>query len=365
MPRPKPHIEHLPAAVHGGIDYAELKRLGVSPDEVTDFSVSVNPFGPPRGIESAIAHAVIDRYPDSRAAEVKEMLASNLGLAAGQIIVGSGSTEIIRLIATAYFGETDSVLVPQPTYGEYETACRIAGANVVNPRLAAEPDLRMNVPRLREIITELRPRGVFLCNPNNPTGEYIAADAVNSIIACGPDALVIIDEAYLAFTGAPWASLALINSGRVIIVRSMTKDFALPGLRLGYAVASEEIISVLDRVKPPWNVSAVAQAAACHVLQSDGYLGESARKLGELKLSLLAGLGDLGLEAVPSDANFFLLRVRDASGFRQALLRKGILVRNCSSFGLPHHIRLAPRTMAENRRLLDAIRGPEVMSYAR
>jgi histidinol-phosphate aminotransferase len=365
MPRPKPFIERLPVAAHGGIDYAELKLLGVSPDEITDFSVSVNPFGPPPGIESAIAGAVIDRYPDSGATGVREMLARKLGVAVGQIVVGSGSTEIIRLIATAYFGERDTVLVPQPTYSEYETACRIAGAQVLSPWLVAEPGFRLNIPGLKAIISERTPKGMFLCNPNNPTGEYISEDAVNGVVACAPDTLVIIDEAYLAFTGAPWASLELVKSGNVIIVRSMTKDFALPGLRLGYAVARDETISVLDRVKPPWNVSAVAQAAARHVLQSDGYLESCARKLGESTRSLLSGLGDLGLETVPSQANFFLVRVGDAPGFRQALLGQGILVRDCSSFGLPRHIRLAPRTTVENRKLLEAIRTPEVMSHVR
>jgi histidinol-phosphate aminotransferase len=143
----------------------------------------------------------------------------------------------------------------------------------------------------------------------------------------------------------------------------MTKDYALAGLRLGYAIAAEPIISVMKRVRPPWNVSSVAQVAGIHVLKADGYLEACGVQIKEAKEFLAKELRGLGLSLLPSQANFFLVKVGDAARFRQALLTKGILVRDCTSFGLPNYIRLAPRTMAECQRLLTVIKEIEVYRY--
>jgi histidinol-phosphate aminotransferase len=362
--RPRPNVERIPATAHGGIDYAELDALGISPDEVTDFSVSVNPFGPPPGIEEAISRAAINRYPDSESSALRDLIAEKVGLSADNVLVGSGSTELIRLVAATYFGEGDSVIIPQPTYSEYGTACLLAGAQPFKPWVVSEPGFQTHLPKMEAIIKSRAPRGLFICNPNNPTGEYLSGDPVKSVISLIPDALVVVDEAYLAFTNDPWDSTELVHSGHVVILRSMTKDYALPGLRVGYALSSPEIISTLNRVKPPWNVSSVAQVAGEFAIRANGYLEECARRLRESKEFLFAGLRSRGLDPAPSQANFFLLNVGEAARFRKALLGKGILVRDCSSFGLPGYVRLAPRTLTECRKLLDAIDSTEVLSRA-
>jgi histidinol-phosphate aminotransferase len=364
MLSPRHDIEKMAPPVHGGIDYAELKRLGMSPEDVIDFSVSVNPFGPPPGIKSAISKAAVDRYPDSDSGEVREALGKKLGLSPQQIMVGSGSTEIIRLIAAVFFEPGDLVLIPQPTYSEYETACHLVGARLAKPWMLGGKDLRLNVPGLKELIDKRRPKGLFICNPNNPTGEYLSRDALNGLLYAAHSGLVVVDEAYVAFTDDTWDSTELIETGHLIIVRSMTKDFALPGLRLGYALATKQIVSVLNRVKPPWNVSSVAQAAAAFVLQKDEYLGACAARLRESTKFLVDGLRARGLDPLPSSANFFLVKVGNAAGFKQALLPKGIIVRDCTSFGLPKYVRLAPRTIGECEKLLIALDDPEVRSHA-
>jgi histidinol-phosphate aminotransferase len=364
MLRPKGYVDRLVSPVHGGVNHAELKRLHLTPDQIIDFSVSVNPFGPPPGIDAVIRQAAIDRYPDSESTEVREVLARKFGLSADQVIVGSGSTEIIRLIATAYFGIGDLVMIPQPTYSEYETACHLVGARMLKPWMLSAPDFRLNIPRIKELVAEYRPDGLFLCNPNNPTGEYLAREPFNGLLYAAGRSLVIADEAYLAFTDEPWDATELIATGHLVVVRSMTKDFALPGLRLGYAFATRQIISGLNRVKPPWNVSAVAQAAAAHVLGQDAYVAECGQKLRVAREFLAAGLRSRGLLPVPSQANFFLVNVGNAAAFRQALLARGMLVRDCTSFGLPTYIRLAPRSIADCERLLAAIDAVEVGSHA-
>ncbi|MBI4180708.1 MAG: histidinol-phosphate transaminase [Chloroflexi bacterium] len=358
MLRPKPNIDKLISATHGGINYLELEKLGISPADILDFSVSVNPFGPPPGIKEALNQASIDRYPDSEATELEQLLAGRLNIALDNLVIGSGSTELIRLVATAYFDTDDLVIIPQPTYGEYEIACHLVGARVLKPPMLE--NFHLNLAETMSLIRRHQPRGIFLCNPNNPTGQYLSQEEVKKILSVAKDSLVVLDEAYIAFAENTWASVDLIERGNLVILRSMTKDYALAGLRLGYAVATESIISVLKRVRPPWNVSSVAQAAGVFALKADGYLDTCGMKIKEAKEFLVKELSRLGFSPLPSQANFFLVKVGDAAKFRQALLNKGILVRDCSSFGLPDYIRLAPHSIADCQKLIAAIKESEV-----
>jgi histidinol-phosphate aminotransferase len=179
------------------------------------------------------------------------------------------------------------------------------------------------------------------------------------------DSLIILDEAYIAFTDNAWPSQDMVDLGSLVILRSMTKDYALAGLRLGYAIAAESIISVLKRVRPPWNVNTPAQKAGILALSDDSYLKKCSSKIREARDFLIKELERLGLPPLPSQTNFFLVKVGDATAFRQALLKKGILVRDCTSFGLPQYIRLAPRTLPECQKLIESIKDVGVPSHAR
>lgn len=365
MLQPKPNIEKIIPATHGGINYGELVRLGISPESVLDFSVSTNPFGPPPGIAEALSHAPIVNYPDSEATELVQALASKLKVAPDNLLIGSGSTELIRLIALAYFGAEDCVLIPQPTYGDYEVACEIVGAQVLKQWMQEEANFRLDIVETVDLIRKHKPKGIFLGNPNNPTGQYLSKEEVMQILSAAKGSLVILDEAYIAFTERAWTSLDLISLGNLVILRSMTKDYALAGLRLGYAISAEPIISMLKRVRPPWNVSSLAQQAGILALKADVYLEECSLKILEAKEFLIRELKTLGLSPVPSPANFFLVKVGNAAEFRQALLKKGFLVRDCASFGLRDYIRLAPRTLPECRRLIRVIKETGVYRHAR
>ena len=362
--QPKPNISKLAPGVHGSIDYAELKRRGISPHDVIDFSVSTNPFGPSPEINEALSNISIARYPDSEAGELAEAISDKLGLSTDNVIIGSGSTELIRLVATAYFGPGDTVLVPQPTYAEYEVASTIAGAQILKQLMREKEQFQLDIAETANLIRKHQPKGIFLCNPNNPTGQYIAREEIEKIMSITQDNLIILDEAYIAFTRNGWTSLDLLSRGNLIILRSMTKDHSLAGLRLGYAVSTESIISILKRIKPPWNVSSVAHKAGVIALKSDSYLRECETKIQAAKNFLINELGQLGLSTLPSKTNFFLIKVGHAGEFRQVLLSKGILVRDCTSFGLPEYIRLAPRTLPECQRLITAIKESGVHSHA-
>ena len=363
MLQPKPAIEKLVPCTHGGIDYSELERLGISSETILDFSVSCNPFGPPPGIREALSNTSIECYPDSEASQLRHLLASRLNVAPDNLIIGSGSTELIRLLAIAYFGPKDLVLIPQPTYGEYEIACQLVDADVLKQLMRKEANFHLDIAETVDLIRKHQPKGVFLCNPNNPTGQYLAKEEVKQILSVSKDSMVILDEAYIAFTENAWTSLDLVNHGNLVILRSMTKDYALAGLRLGYAIAAGPIILVLRRVRPPWNINAVAQKAGILALNVDGYIEECGTKMQEAKSFLVQELTYLGLPPLPSQTNFFLVEVGNGAKFRQALLKRGILVRDCASFGLPNYIRLAPRTMPECHRLIAAIKDTGVCTH--
>lgn len=353
---PRPEVQNLKPARHGGPNWAEMKSRGLSPEDVLDFSVCTNPFPPPPGVRKTIATATINRYPDSAATELRQALSGKLGVPAKNILVGSGTTELIRLIALTYFGAGDSVLIPQPTYGEYEIACNIAGAKALRQVARAEDNYRLSTDETVSLVHQHRPKGIFLCQPNNPTGQYFDREEIATILSAGSDSLLVLDEAYVAFVDEAWVSLDLAQRGNVIILRSMTKDYGLTGLRLGYLVASREIVGHLRRVCPPWNVNIVAQKAGVAALGQNDYLERCQKKVRLAKDYLTKELQSLGFTVLPSRANFFLMRVGNAAGFRAELLIHGIIVRDCASFGLPEYVRIAPRTMAECRKLINAIR---------
>ncbi|MBI2979774.1 MAG: histidinol-phosphate aminotransferase family protein [Chloroflexi bacterium] len=354
--RPKPEVENLGVCSHGGLNYAELRAMGLDPTEVVDFSVCSNPFPLPSGVKKVLNTVAIDRYPDSESTDLRQCLSAKLGVAADNILVGSGATELIRLIALAYFGAGDSVLILEPTFGEYRVACQIVGAVVLSQRGREEDSFAPEIEETVSLIKRHHPRGIFICNPNSPTGQYLTRRDVEMVLDAGKDGLVILDEAYIAFVEGTWPSVDLLSRGNVVIVRSMTKDYALAGLRLGYALAHEGIISALRRVCPPWNVNVVAQQAGIIALEDVEYLERCQREIKKAGQFLKSELCRIGLKLIPSSTNFFLVKVAKAKDLRTALLRRGILVRDCTSFGLPEYIRIAARTIPECQRLVDAIR---------
>ena len=353
--RPKPEIENLEASPHGGPNLAELRAMGLAPEAVLDFSVCSNPFMPPPEVSKIFNTIAINRYPDSEATEFKQCLSENLGVPPDNLLVSSGAVELIRLIALTYFGHGDSVLILEPTFGEYKVACQIVGAEVIKQWAKEKESFAPRIEETINIIRQHHPKGVFICNPNNPTGQYLARQEIEMILDAGSDGLLILDEAYIAFVDESWSSVDLIHRGNVIVVRSMTKDYALAGLRLGYAIANQEIIAALHRVRPPWNVNIVAQKAGVAALREADYLEQCKQDISQAKQFLTSEFCRIGFTLVPSKANFFLVKVANAKAFRAALLRHGILVRDCTSFGLPECVRIAPRAMPECQKLITTI----------
>jgi len=329
--------------------------MGLTPEAVLDFSVCFDPFMPPPGVRKVFDTIAVNCYPDSEAIEFRQCLSQKLGVAPDNILVGNGAVELVRLIALTYFRPGDSILILEPTFGEYEVACQIVGAGVVKQWGREAENFAPRIEETVDLIKKHHPRGVFICNPNNPTGQYLTRQEIERILDAGRDVLFILDEAYIAFVDESWSSIDLIRRGNVVIVRSMTKDYGLAGLRLGYAIASEEIISALRRVLPPWNVNIVAQKAGVAAIMDEDYLEWCKQEIKKSREFLINELCRIGLPPLPSRTNFFLVRVGKAKAFRNALLRYGILVRDCTSFGLPEYIRIAHRVIPECRKLINTI----------
>lgn len=339
---------------HGSVGDAELRTLGLARGDVLDFSASTNPCAPSPRVWGALAAVDLGRYPDDEASELRAALAARIGLPADWLLAGNGSSELFWLLALAYLDPGDAVLVVGPTYGEYARAARMLGARVTEWRAEAANGFQPDLAAVCAVIDRLRPKLTFLCNPNNPTGVLLDRPAITRLLVATPG-LLVIDEAYAGFVESPQTVLDLIADGRCVVVRSLTKDYALAGLRLGYVVAVPAVIAALRAVRPPWSVSAAAQAAGVAALSDDAHLHRSLAEVRAAKAYLLDALPRLVLRVLPSAANFLLVEVGDGRRFRERLLRRGCCVRDCASFGLPTHVRVGVRTLAECRRLVAAI----------
>ncbi len=354
-PEPRFPILDMQPAVHGALDYEELWRRGLNADEVLDFSANTNPYGPAPAVRTAIAAAVVERYPDREALVFRAAVAAALAVPIERIIAGNGASELIQLTALAFVRPGDPVLVVGPTYGEYARAAGLMGARVVTTQAEVEDDFEPGSVPVGIQLKRLAPRLVFVCNPNNPTGAAVEPKFLTALARRHPATLFVVDEAYQPFA-VDVGSVVNCATDNMLVLRSMTKDYGLAGLRLGYAVGAEPLVEALRRVQPPWSVNAMAQAAGVAALDNPDHRAHSLASLHQAKDMLIAGLTRIGLPPVPSRVCFFLVRVGDGAAFREELLRRGILVRDCVSFGLPAYVRISARRPEENERLLAEIR---------
>lgn len=339
---------------HGGIDPQELLRLGLNADKVLDFSVNSNPFGPPLSVIEAVQAVDISAYPDRECLRLRERLADLNQTNAEKILIGNGSVELIWMIAAAFLKPGDAVLIAAPTFGEYQRAAAAQGACVIE--ITAKPPHFLT--RLDEVLAaaELnKARLIFLCNPNNPTGQYISDEEIHKFEKSIPvGCFLVLDEAYRTFV--PEVALSHPHGEKTILLRSMTKDFALAGLRLGYALAQSGLIEQLKQYQPTWSVNALAQAAGCAALQELTYYQDTLNRLRELKKDLFLAIQTERYGVIPSDLHFGLVKTDKAAWkIREQLLRQAIQVRDCASFGLPQYIRVSTRLPAQNQKLVRAL----------
>jgi len=355
MIQPKKAILNTMPAHHGAFDYDELRQWGYSPDEVIDFSVNSNPYGTPKSVYDAISNVPLDRYPDRECLALREKLAKHHNVGIENIVVGNGTAELLMLIGQAFISEGDKVVAFSHTFSEYERVARLFDAKLsIVPQTDAN-GLSAVISEYRNIVTNARI--VFECHPDNPSGLINIGKHQTVTIKANPETLFVYDEAYVNFLPEEFQpqSHAISLTDNVLYVRSLTKDFAIAGLRLGYVVGHPDIIEAIRRVRPAWNVNGLAQAAGLAILDEGDWLKACVKQLHTDKDKLVKGIEKLGLSVFPSYVHYFLVNVGDATVFRSKLLQHKIMVRDCTSFGLPEYIRISTRIPEDNAKLLQAI----------
>ncbi len=348
-------IAHNPVS-HGGI----YSISNPNPD-IIDFSSNINPLGPsPRAVKSIKSNLkTIPVYPDPESSDLKKILQKYIKIPSSQIVVGNGATEIIYNFCRVFLSSKTKVLIPIPTFGEYEAAARLSGAKITFFKTL---DLEKNIDNF---ISKLPNNGcIFICNPNNPTGHLISKNNLKKIVlqAKRKNSLVFVDECFIELV--PQRNESIINmvkkNDNLIILRSLTKSFGLAGIRIGYGVSSKTIISILNKIKIPWNVSGLAQQAAKESISTPNYLSRSKKLISQELEYLKTNISKLDkFDCYDSVTNFILIKTKiDSSLLQKKLLQRKILIRDCSNIrGLNHNfIRIAVKTRKENQKLLRVLK---------
>jgi histidinol-phosphate/aromatic aminotransferase/cobyric acid decarboxylase-like protein len=349
-----PSPEHLRG--HGGPHHEELERLGLSPEDVIDFSVSTNPYGPAPAVLEAIRRAAVATYPDPSATLARRRLADHLGVLPAQLALGNGAADLLWSLARALVPARTRVLIVEPTFGEFRAAAESAGATVVEWRASFEDAFRIDPLAIAARARATRAQVAYLCAPNVPTGAGCAALDLAALASALPDLEIVLDQSFLLLS-EHWQDLTVPLPENVTCVRSLTKEHAIPGVRVGYVLASATRIERLERHRPAWSTSAPAQAAALAACAESAFVAQSRDRLRLDRHQLTSDLRALGFQTLSSTANFFLLPVHDGAELRGRLLANHrILVRDCASFGLPSFIRLSARPAADRERLVAALR---------
>jgi threonine-phosphate decarboxylase len=348
-------------AVHGGRVYDAARRWGVAPEEVIDFSANINPLGPPSAVLAAIerrmAPVSLRSYPDAH--PFVSALAEKHGVEPGEIVIGPGSAALLFATLRALIPATTLVL--EPGFDEYFRACYAADSEVAPFRLKREDDFAPDFNALMGIVEARRLNLLILNSPHNPTGQLYAREDLMALLdaAEANDVAVLLDEAFIDY--ASQASLINVAAAkpRLIVLRSLTKFYAIPGLRVGYAVCSSDMAAAIRRQFDSWPVSTIALEAGRAALNEYEYERESRRVNAQAREEFAAALREVGLSVFPSEANFLLARLQCGSGaeLAQWLESSRILIRKCDSFsGLGEaYIRLAVRSSEDNLRLVSLV----------
>lgn len=355
---------------HGGNLGEAAKKNNLKPEAIIDFSANINFLGPPASILEAIENNLkqIKNYPEINSKTLKKLIAKKHKIAAEQVTAANGAAEMIYQLAKVL--KPKKVMVMAPTFSEYELAAQSVGAEVEHFFLKAEADFQLDLERLETNLTKDLDL-VFICNPNNPTGQLIKAAKLEKIIkkAAQKEITVIIDEAFVDFLAQPelYSVVSLLSKyDNLLILRSMTKLFAIPALRLGYALTNENLTKKLENNRDPWSVNYFAQLAGKIIFSQskeiENYIKKSKEKIAEERKYLYQKLQQLNnLKIYPPTTNYIFIDLSktnyQAAELRAKLAKSALLIRNCDSYhGLEkNYIRIAVKSRKENNILLNKL----------
>jgi histidinol-phosphate/aromatic aminotransferase/cobyric acid decarboxylase-like protein len=349
----------ITAREHGGPREALLERLGIAPGELLDLSVNVNPYGPCLAMREAVRAAPLERYPDPAAHRARAALAAWLGVGPHEVALGNGAAELLWTIARSLLAPGDGALIVEPTFCEFRAACAAVGARLLEWRTGPERQFAVDLDAVAQAGRAGAARVVYLCVPGSPTGSAVAAADIAAWAAAQPQLAVVLDQSFLSLSER-FADAAVAMPDNVVRVRSLTKDHAIPGVRVGYLIGTPALVAGLEAQRPAWTTSAAAQAAALVACEQEGFVARSRHRIladrAWLTCALERSLADRGVAITPSSTGFFLLRTGASADLQARLLaRHHILVRDCRSFGLPDHLRIAAPPRPAARRFLAAL----------
>jgi histidinol-phosphate aminotransferase len=351
------------APYQAGKPIAEVAReFGLDEASIVKLASNENPFGVPESSKAAMAQAAADlgRYPDANGFELKAALAARYDVPADWITLGNGSNDILEIAAHAFVQKGESVVFAQYSFAVYALATQgVGGRAIVVPAVNYGHDLQSMAAAI-----EADTRLVYVANPNNPTGTFIGAQEIEAFLKQVPsNVVVVLDEAYneyLAaehqFESADWVR----KYPNLIVSRTFSKAYGLAGLRVGFAIAQPEVTDLMNRIRQPFNVNSLAQAAAIAALNDKEFLKKGAENNAAGYQQMTAAFEELGLEYVPSFGNFVLVRVGDDDGagarVNLALLKQGVIVRPVGAYGLPQWLRISIGLPQENATFIEALK---------
>ena len=352
-----PFLKKLPTYQPGRPIEEVARELNLPAESIIKVASNENPFGPSPLALAALHKAIggVNLYPDGNAFYLKQKLAAKLGVETANLILGNGSNEIIEFVSHALLEPGTDVVVSQYCFAIYPIVAKMFGANVI---IVPARDYGHDLPAMLRAIT-VNTRIVFVANPNNPTGTLAPREEVIKFVNDVPDdVLLVMDEAYIEFLGDAVDLVPLIRLGarkNLVLMRTFSKIYGLAGLRVGYGIADAGLISAFEKVRQPFNINLLAQAAALAALDDDEHVRKTrANNFGGLQFFEKA-FRRLNLQFVPSSANFILVRVGEGQRIFDAMQKLGVIVRPMGGYQLPEWIRLSIGTPQENERSLGAL----------
>lgn len=329
-------------------------------DRVIKLASNENPIGPsPKGTAAISAElAELNRYPDADTVDIKEAIAKKLDVQKEQLIVTNGADELITLLSEAYLDEGDEIIVPYPSFSEYDFGADLMGATIVP--VPFDENFQFDIQKVTNAITD-QTKLLYICSPNNPTGTYLSKTDLEALLHAVPEhVLVVFDGAYSHYATAEdyTDGIEYVKAGEnLLVLQTFSKVYGLAGIRVGFGVAPAEVIQTILKVKEPFNVNSLAQAAAKAAITDDEHVHQSIEQNEAGAKMLYQAFTDLGLNYVETMSNFILLRLGpNAEELYNELLKKGVIVRYGKIWGLPEYVRVTIGTEEENTFFIEKLK---------
>lgn len=346
------------APYQGGKPITELAReMGLNVEDIVKLASNENPLGISPKAEYAIQEAILEiaRYPDGNSFELRDAVSRKFNVAPNQIVFGNGSNDILELVARAYLTSEHETIYSQHAFAVYPLVTQATGATGV---VVPAKDYGHDLDAMLKAVTA-KTRIIFVANPNNPTGTLLSKESLYAFLKQVPGhVLVVLDEAYDEYLSADHQSEAigwLKEFENLIISRTFSKAYGLAGLRIGFGLCHPDIADMMNRVRQPFNVNSIAQAAAVASLADDDFVARSYALNQAGMAQLVQGFNKLGLSYIPSYANFVSVKVDNAAEVNRQLLQKGVIVRPVANYEMPEYLRVSVGLYAENAKFLEVL----------